>query len=256
MAHPEATVSLDPGIGSAGPDIPGTAAQCQDERSRDEQARDEQGQTKRAREDRNQEIPDPEREKNPTTDRVGSLERDNARLVAALDRLLPIVRAYLGVPPEQGGPDPDDLIDDPDAAGGRTLPEILEAERALFAASRMTEAEPGTTLDLAGLPEAAFLEASLESEPDEDPLVDAARRLIFATESIRARLIAGIPVDDDLLRKQSLSIRHIREALPPELRDGGADEAAAHETIEEGLSKIGPAAQDPDEAEPDGPVNP
>ena len=63
--------------------------------------------------------------------------RARQRLTETLDRLLPLAHAYAQVAPQDGGPDHDQLVEDPDRPGSFSLPEIIEAERALFEADAL-----------------------------------------------------------------------------------------------------------------------
>lgn len=121
-------------------------------------------------------------------------------LTRALDALLPVARAHMAVPAEHGGPAHDDLVDDPDASGVKTLPEILTAERLLFE----EDAQPwdgmeDCVLDLSELTDQSFQET--RPDRDDDPQVAAAREFLWLHDSINARRIAKMPVEDDLLEE-------------------------------------------------------
>lgn len=159
--------------------------------------------------------PDPALEIGRLEGALEAAQRSGRRLRAALDAILPLVRAYQNVAPEAGGPDPSSFVRDPEDESVSLLPELLEGELALHetAMAFLLENEEATPAEFG--PEDNLVDEELSPAPHRtagDPLVALLREALSAIEAERAHRIAGLPSDQAAARKAT-ALRDLAEAL-------------------------------------------
>lgn len=147
------------------------------------------------------------------------------QLAERLDALLPLARAWVSLDPDQGGPDPSELV--PAGDGGEKIhPAILDAERDLHVARRELEGagDIAGTSGLDDLPDHLFVDDITAPEPaadtaeTEDPLMAAVRQLYHADTAVRAHRIAGMapPADAEAaIERARVQLLEAAADVPP-----------------------------------------
>ena len=124
-------------------------------------------------------------------------------LRALLAGLLPYAQMYAHIDPADGGPEPDDLVADPDDPDSATLPEVLQTREVL-------RGNPEAALEAGPVDDLDAPDPALEQDapaPSGDPLLDAARAFVLAVEAQRAHRIAGLDAGDGAQRARDTLIR-------------------------------------------------
>lgn len=157
---------------------------------------------------------------------IEALTRQVARLRAALDQVLPLAKTYAGIEPAHGGPAADRFVVDPENPDAQVLPEILEAEQALFS----TGAVVMPRAEGAGFDELEFEDFVETEDDDESGLAtpDTVEALLLAAanalRTLNAYRIAGQEPSDeqkDAYAKAIGALAHrLRLAGTADLLDG------------------------------------